>query len=337
MKVFDWEKLLKEQRIPFIESGPNVKRGEMAIQCPWCGSADPSKHLGISRESGWYSCWRNRAQHSGKSPLRLIMKLLRVPYGVARDIAGLGDDYVDPEGFDAMAAKLMNRDKTDGRQQETQRRKLRLDESFQIIEPTGRTRRHYEYLVNQRGFARPGDVERLGTCYGICAGVTGDFKDRIILPYYQDDELVTWTGRALGPSTMRYRDLSIDESIMAPKQTLFNHDCMLRPGRVLLLQEGPFDALKVDFYGSRHGVRSVALSTNSIKQDQAYLMQAAVTNFQRVLVMLDNADVLGITDSMRMQQDLNFLPGIGAVAVPFGAKDGAELTAFEIEQWALSL
>ena len=31
MRPFDWERLLKEQRIPYVESGPNVKRGELAL------------------------------------------------------------------------------------------------------------------------------------------------------------------------------------------------------------------------------------------------------------------------------------------------------------------
>lgn len=335
-RVFDWERLLKERRIPYIESGPNVKRGELAIQCPFCGSADPSKHMGLSRETGWYSCWRNRSQHSGKSPLRLIMKLLKVPYGMAREIAGLGDDYVDPEGFDAMAAKLMGRDGT-GRKEELQRRVLQLDEDFVVIEDRGRTRRHAEYLIDERGFDRQGDIERLGRVYGICAGVEGFFADRVILPYYQDGDLVTWTGRAIGAARIRYRDLEVKESILAPKQTLYNYDLAMKGGKALVLQEGPFDALKIDFYGRAFGVRSAALSTNSIQEEQAFLLQDAADRFERVVVMMDNASKLAIVDSMRMRQELHFISNVEIAAVPFGAKDGGALTSDQVIEWARSL
>lgn len=336
-RVFDWERLLKERRIPYAESGPNVKRGELAIKCPWCGSADPSMHMGLNRENGWYSCWRNRSQHSGKSPLRLIMKLLRVPYGMAREIAGLGDDYIDPEGFDAMAAKLMGRDGSTGRKEEIRRRTLELDNDFAVIEDKGRTRRHAEYLIEERGFDCRGDLERLGRQYGVCAGVRDVWADRIILPYYQDRDLVTWTGRAIGGSYIRYRDLEVTESILAPKQTLFNHDCIAAGGKALVLQEGPIDALKVDFYGRAHGVRSVALSTNSIQDTQAYLLQEAAERFARFIVMMDNASRLSIVDSMRMRQELHFIPKVEIAAVPFGKKDGGALSSDQVNEWASSL
>ena len=35
MRPFDWRTLLLQRRIHFIERGPNVKRGEINIRCPW--------------------------------------------------------------------------------------------------------------------------------------------------------------------------------------------------------------------------------------------------------------------------------------------------------------
>lgn len=322
--------------MPFIERGPNVKRGEINIRCPFCGSADPSFHMGISLETGWYSCWRNRVQHSGKSPVRLLMRLLRVPYGVAREMAGLGEDSVDPDGFDALAARLMGRDGAAGAPGTAlPRRVLDLDPGFEPVSQRGRTRRHWDYLVEQRGFSSA-DVVALGSHYGVCAGVRGDWSDRVVLPYYLDGAVVTWTGRAIGASSMRYRDLARGESILPPKETLYNHDAMLGGGRALVVQEGPFDALKVDLYGREHGVRSVALSTNSATAAQAFLLDAA-GHFERTVVMLDNAGPLGVVDSMRMRQQLDFLPNLSIEPVPFGAKDGADLTPSEIARWARTL
>jgi hypothetical protein len=333
MRTFDWERLFKEQRVPYIESGPNVKRGELAIQCPFCGSADPSKHMGVNPETGWWSCWRNRAQHSGKSPLRLIMRLLSVPYAKAREIAGLDESYIDPEGFDAVAARVMGRNKEQANVVGGDRRFLDLDREFVPITQRGRTRRVWEYLFYDRGFDSNSDVTALCEDYGLVAG-TGKWTDRVILPYYQDGKLVTWTGRAIASSTTRYRDLSIEESLLAPKETLYNHDAMLTKGKALVIVEGPFDVLKIDFYGKQFGVRAVGLSTNSIKEAQSFLLQTAVGNFDRIVVMLDTKSKLGIVDSMRMKQALYFIPNLSITPVPFGAGDGGALMPEQVLDWA---
>jgi hypothetical protein len=326
--------------VPYADHGPNVKRGEVNVQCPFCGSADPSKHMGLNLTTGWWSCWRNRAQHSGKSPLRLIMALLRVPYWRAREIAGFGEGYVDPEGFDALAARLMRREGIEARPEQVQRRRLFLGRpEFIPMSPSGRSRRHWAYLRDERGFDEDQDVELLCELYDIHAGVVGDFHDRVVLPYYEDGELVTWTGRAIGTSSMRYRDLDVDQSIVKPKETLYNHDAIPGGGSALVLVEGPLDVLKLDFYGRVYGVRAVGLSTNSISEEQAYLLQEAVDKFREVLVMMDNATTLGVVDSMRMKQNLRFFgeDAVRIVPVPAGRKDAGECSPREIMDWARAL
>lgn len=334
MRPFDWERLLKEQRIPYVESGPNVKRGELAVTCPFCGSADPSKHMGLNLETGWWSCWRNRAQHSGKSPIRLIMRLLGLPYGRAREVAGLDASYIDPEGFDAVAARVMGRNK-EVINPSADRRFLDLDPGFVPIQNKGRARRVWQYLWD-RGFDDRDDIRELCEEYSLMAG-TGYWSDRVIIPYFQDGKLVTWTGRAIADSTVRYRDLSIDDSLLAPKETLYNHDCMLEGGKALVIQEGPFDVLKVDFYGKEFGVRSVGLSTNSIKDQQAFLLQTAVGKFDRIIIMLDTKSRLGIVDSMRMKQNLHFIDNLSIEPVPYEAGDGGALLPEQVIAWAESL
>ncbi len=340
MRAIDWRRLLTEHRIPFAESGPNVKRGELAIACPFCGSADPSKHMGLNLESGWWSCWRNRSAHSGKSPLRLIMRLLSVPYGRARELAGLGDDYVDPEGFDAIAARLMGRNK-DIRPEQMDRRFLTLDRDFLPITDGMRTRRFWNYLYAERGFngssAAGRDVDLLCHLYDLRAGTRGAWQDRLVIPYYLDDKLVTWTGRAISSAVIRYKDLDLATSLLAPKDTLYNHDCIAGGGKALVIQEGPIDVLKVDFYGQPYGVRSVGLSTNSLKDAQTYLLQLAADKFERVIVMMDNASSLGLIDSMRMKQELFFLNNVSIEPVPYGVKDGGLLTPRQVINWAQTL
>lgn len=336
MRAFDWPQLLQKQGIAYIERGANVKRGEINIRCPFCGSADPSFHLGLNLETGWYSCWRNRAAHSGKSPLRLLMRLLHCSYAKARELAGLGDDYVDPEGFTAAAARLMGRDKTQGRPEQARREFLQFDRHFLVIDRNRiSTWMAWNYLY-QRGFEEE-DIDQLVGLYELKTARDGHYASRLILPYFLDQDLVAWTGRAIGPSEIRYKDLPRDLCIVPPKQTLFNYDCIRHGGEVLVIVEGPLDALKLDFYGRAFGVRAVGLSTNSITQEQVMLLQDADSKFPLKLVMMDNATSSGIVDSMRMKQELAGLSNLHTVRVPAGRKDAGELSRREVRDWCSSI
>lgn len=332
MRPIDWRSVLTEHRVPFIERGPNVKRGEINVRCPMCGSADPSYHMGLNLETGWWCCWRNQSAHKGKSPVRLLVSLLNVPYWRAREIAGLRNDaeYTDPDGFDAVAARVMKREGFQ-RPEQVQRRHLKFDREFRRLDDDSvASLRFLDYLLD-RGFTKPA---KLGELYGLRYAISGDFKDRIILPYYMNGELVTWTGRAISKQAMiRYKDLPLDDSLIGPKHTLFNHDCILEGGRALIVQEGPFDALKVDYYARDHLVRSAALSTNSITEDQIALLLGASSKFERIIVVMDMATPLGLADSMRMKGELSFLPNVEIAKVPFGAKDGGDLTHKQVREW----
>lgn len=320
----DWRRLLTDEGVPFIERGPNVKRGEINIKCPMCGSADPSFHMGLNLDTGWWSCWRNRHQHSGKSPLRLLMALLQVPYWKARELAGLGEDFLDPEGFTALAARLLREQKDAGAPFPAADRFLAFPREFKpLLGPSAR--RHRAYLES-RGFVMIDDLEER---YDLQHASSGDWAHRVVIPYQIDGQMVTWTARAIAPAAIRYKDLSVDESLVPPKGTLYNYDCIAQGGKALFIVEGPIDALKLDYYGSAVSVRAVGLSTNSVSDEQAHMLQEAEGQFEFKFVMMDQASVLGIADSMRLRQQLAFIRGLRSVPVPFGRKDAGALTADE--------
>lgn len=334
MTHLNWLRILNGAGIEYVERGPNVKRGEVNIKCPFCGQADPSHHMGLNLTTGWWACWRNQ-NHRGKSPLRLLVKLLRCSFQRACELAGITGDYIDPDGFDAVAARVMQRDGVD-RVEEVRRDFLQLPREFRDLEYRGATRRHCDYLIHARGF-RERDLDHLNDHYQIRAAVSGDFRDRIIFPYLVNGEVVTWTGRAIADSTLRYRDLPILESLVAPKRTVYNHDSAIQGGEVLLVVEGPFDSLKLDCYGAEWGARAVALSTNSITEDQIYLLEELSTRFRRTLMMMDNASSLGVVDSMRLKERLSQISNLGFIKVPFGAKDGGDLTPTQVVHFVRSI
>lgn len=332
MRIFDWLDLVERQNIEHIDRGANVKRGEINIKCPFCGSADPSFHMGLSLTTGFWACWRNQ-QHRGKSPLRLIMKLIRVPYWKARQIAGLDEDYVDPEGFDAAVARIMGRDSTIERMEQVRKDFLAAPKEFDLIDFKGQSRRHFKYLEHARKFYDY--TQDAVDQYLLMFAKSGDMSDRVIMPYITNDELVSWTGRAITQASIRYRDLALDDCLIPPKENLFNHDSIITGGESLVVVEGPMDCLKVDLFGKHAGVRSVALSTNSISEEQIYLIESAATNFDHVVFMMDQKkSSLGVVDSMKMKAKIGHIRKSKLMPVPFGVKDAGDFTPEQAIQFA---
>ena len=339
-RVIDWRAVLTKARVPFVERGANVGKGEINIRCPFCGPADPSHHMGLNLTSGFWSCWRN-SKHNGKSPMRLLMALLKVPYSQARQMAGLPEDLgPDAEGFDAVAAGLLGVDGVLRGDVVPRPRFLRWPRGVAPIQPQGPSWRHWRYLRDVRGFG-----EHTASLVGeydlrFCSEPGDDFRalrDRILIPYKMGGKLVAWTGRSIVQTPIRYRDLEEQHCILPPKQGLFNFDCVQEGGRVAVAVEGPFDALKLDLFGRGFGVRAVALSTNSLSSQQIDLLGEVWEMFGRLIIMHDQAKGLGALDSMRLQAQLSHLPGVEFTAPPFNLKDAGEMSPGQVVEWCAIL
>ena len=332
VQTIDWIRILDQYGVEYVTRGSNVKRGNININCPFCGSADSGQHMGIDiTNTGYWGCWRNET-HRGKSPLRLLVELLRIPYWKAREIAGFGESYIDPDGFDAVAARVMGRE-ANLAPAAIRSTILTLPKHFQLIDARGKFHRHLEYLIG-RGFPQR-DVLNVIEQYNLMGSIEHPFNDRIIIPYYVNNELVTWTARAIADAVIRYKDLSIDESLIPAKQVLYNGDVITTGGRVLLVVEGPFDAIKTDYYAQEYDVRAVAISTNNIQDEQIYILEEAVNQFDRIVFMMDNNTTgTGAVDSMRMKSKLAHLTKTSVMTVPYGRKDGGELTPREVVKLA---
>jgi hypothetical protein len=335
MPVFDFAKLLREEGIDFIQRGKNVKRGELNIRCPFCASADPSHHMGLNLSTGQWACWRN-AEHRGKSPLRLLVKLLNVSYWRAREIAGLDRDYIDPDGFSSLVARLKSTGWSTAKAPERAPEKLQTPSAFRPLTWGVATRRHMDYLI-QRGFDER-DADSVAYDYALQGATSGRWAHRVILPYFLDGELVTWTGRAITPSEYRYLDLAVEDSLIPPKQTLYNYDALIAGGEWLVVVEGPIDALKLDYYGKPYGVRAVGLSTNSMTEDQLYMLAEGMCKFKHLGVMMDNAGPVSVVDGMRLRQQLTIAdPTARILPVPGKAKDAGDATPSQIQSFSEEL
>lgn len=74
--VIKIEDVLGTYNIPYIDNGKNVANGFVNIKCPFC-SNDPSEHLGISKTTGYWYCWRDR-NHRGQDLSELLRSVVSV-------------------------------------------------------------------------------------------------------------------------------------------------------------------------------------------------------------------------------------------------------------------
>jgi hypothetical protein len=227
--LFDIEAYLEHRGIEYHSTGEkNVSRGWVNIACPFPMCGDPSWHCGINLESKNFSCYHCHAK--GGLP-KLIVQLEQCSYAEANAIItrytnpllGLGD-YKGQGGIMEGHGDLVGRN-----------RDLHLPkEAVKEFYP-----RHLVYLI-ERGF----DPKHLIPHYDLyAAGHLGRYKFRIIIPIYQNHQLVTFTSRDItGQSTMRYKDQPPEEALVPVKHCVYNID---RAGDAILALEGPTDVWRV--------------------------------------------------------------------------------------------
>jgi len=314
----EWVAFLTENHIPFVTRGPNTKRGELSVKCPWCGVDDPSEHLGINLTTGYWGCHRNQ-QHRGKSVFYLIKGLLGCSYAQAKLIVkqyGAGD----PETLEQALTALTEAPKAP----EAAPGPLTMPHEFRLITENGSGMRFFNYIRN-RGFPRP---EKVAHVYNLRYCTTGRWKDRIIVPVYQRGKLIAWTGRAISRSPAAARYLSTSNAI---KSSIFNEDEMYLGGKILFITEGPFDAMKVDYFGFKYGGKATCTFGTSITIEQISILKQVSKKFKKTVLLLDPE---AIETSFNV---LEWLPKLTLGQVPDKAEDPGSLTAQQVVELVKSM
>jgi DNA primase len=202
---------------------------------------DERNHLGVNKHNGSYSCFVCGAKGSFKY---LVYKLT--------------GEWINSSRFEIVP-------------QEPSSRATNLDFDFDSL-----SSRAKDYLFN-RGY----DPEELIDKYKIKdGGLIGKFKYRIMIPYFMNNKLVTYSGRDYsGVQEPKYLHLDQESSIMSCKEVLYNLDnCK---DQSIILTEGIFDSWRL-------GTGSTALSGKSLSTNQfAYLKK-----FQRIFIALDQDAVI---------------------------------------------
>lgn len=312
----DWVGLLTDHDIPYVTRGPNTKRGEVSVKCPWCGEDDPSEHLGISLTTENWGCYRS-ATHRGKAAPRLIAGLLGCTHGHAKALAK-AYSAPDPSSLDHALAMLTRISVAP--EPATGLEVITYLPEFRPIKATGTGARFWRYLAS-RHFD---DVAALVARYDLQACETGRWKDRVIVPVYQGGGLIGWTARAIQRTISAPRYLSSSDAI---KKVVFNEDELQQGGDLLFVVEGPFDALKLDYYGEPYGVRATCAFGVSMSLDQVCTLMGLRRLFKRVVILLDRAAIEPAFDALDWLQ----APNVSIGSLPEGFKDPGEMKREDVE------
>lgn len=330
--MFDFVQFCDEHRIPYITRGVNKKvSDDCNVSCPFCNAGadpDPSMHMGIDSHKGVYSCWRNPRQHRGRTLHKLIMKLIRCSYYQACEILGQQSIWLKEGSFELLADAPQDFFKTE----KTVDHELTLPEEFRNFGTTLQAERRFVEYLQQRGFSTK-QTPQLIQAFDLKWAIAGRYKQRIIIPLQFQQRYVGWTSRAIhSKESVRYLTLSdADGALMNIKKMIFNWDTLINdPKELVVVCEGPFDAMTLDFYGQRYGIRATCLFNQMATMEQVAYIAALTDLYQYVLILLDDTATV-FAESLKDQ-----LPGLPleVVQLPKDVHDPGELTMAQV--WKLS-
>jgi hypothetical protein len=301
-----WRQLLDAIGVRWIDRGHNTARGHVNIQCPWCGPADPSAHLGIEETTGAYYCLRSQPPHGGYSTYRLL-GALKVP---SSQIDTLLRDFSD----DSPPARTPRyRETTDWDQFKSA-----------ADHPAALT------YLRSRGLDPPAVLARR---YDMRFAAGGRHGWRILLPLHLNFSVVGWTGRAI-TERMAPRYLTNDPSDGA---SLYIPVYPQETTRAIVIVEGPFDAVAItDAFHPSHEIIAIAvigLVVGPVRR-QHLADVIGLAHEPRVLVSLDNDQEV----TVRAKFKATLAQGTGIpypenFPLPIGAKDAGEMTRAQIRAW----
>jgi DNA primase len=245
----NFEKMFRDYHVDY---STRVNRGWTNCTCPHCD--DKTYNGGFNNIDGHYHCWKCGG-HDMKKTLQLV---LGIP---SNEIKSVLSEY---EGRNGVLQELNKK---------TAKAK-HLELPSDCFTPAER-----KYLLS-RNFSPRFLHEKYGVVGG---GIAGRWKYRIIIPVYLNGKLVSWTGRSiLDKQTLkekeipRYKNLSIEESVINIKECIFNIDNCRK--NVAVLVEGSFDVMRL-------GDDFICSMGTELTQNQ---IQTLSNRFKKIFIAFDN-------------------------------------------------
>jgi hypothetical protein len=279
---FHWVPFLDAHGVNYVTTGKNVGKGYVAIKCPFCGSSDPSEHMTVSISGTGWKCWRNH-EHRGAKPHRLIIALTGMSSSAVNALVGNDSPAIARDFASYVRDQLADRNEVQAPLAE-----IEMPSAFRKFDDyrnrfTPRLAKPYVSYLKRRGFT-PEQVAP----YGLMYATRGEWVGRVIFPIRnRSGKLVAFTGRAIGKSTLRYKTSEVDiNRVLLFEDQLFAIDGR-KPKRMLVVTEGPFDALKVSVLGKEHGIVGTCVFTSSPSPDQTATLRWMTARFDRIVALFD--------------------------------------------------
>ena len=281
---FDIIKYFEEKQIEYKTSGKNVTRNWIEINCPFCGN-DPSFHCGVSPQKlfNCYICGEKG------DIVKLVRQIENCSWHKVKDII-----------------TQFSEDLTVDLKKEDIRYSSKIDHlNLPKISSSLPCLIHKNYLI-KRNFD-PDYLEKkykLKFCYNI-----GEWKFRIIIPFFLDNKLITWSGLDVtGKADIKYKHLSNEKSIIPIKKTLYNIDS-ISEGDLIVIVEGITDVWRV---------KKKCVATMGIQYTQEQVEMILKKNPKKVVVVFD-AEPKAISMAYKLANQLSlFINDVNVIELDEG-------------------
>ena len=223
--------------------------------CPYCDTKIDSFNMGFNPAGDYCTCWKCGGHRLDDA----LSKLLSIP-----------KNKID-EVIEQYKGRMTLLNKLNGK---------RIGLASELKLPTDTfTPMERKYLTS-RNF----NPKLLHNKYKVVGGgITGDWKYRIIIPLIINGKIISWTGRSILEKSKlkelnipRYKNLSIEESVINPKECLFNLDHA--KNKTVVLTEGAFDVMRL-------GDDFICSFGTSLTQSQ---IKELKMRYEKIFIMFDN-------------------------------------------------
>lgn len=311
---FEWQRFVDTNGIDF-ESG--VAKNNIHIDCPFCPDGRGRRHMGLHLGSSAYGCFKSGAHRSSKNPAKLVAALLGCSWSEARSIVN-DQDWVSDD-FASMRERFERLGAPSPAAERLQRYTLPRD-LFPLWRGGQQCRPFLNYLDGRGLPVAAAEKYRL---YG---ATTGEYRGRVVAPFLVKGMTIAATGRHIGRHKQRYHtrpDGAVDK-------TVFNYDIadsLAEDSDALVIVEGPFDAMILDWLFETLGLQAsaVALAGLGYGQSKRAPILELACHYQRVIVLLDRG---AEGEAFRIQEDLQGARVPTTVKLmPMGVDDPGEFKA----------
>lgn len=282
--MFNWQSFLEQHRIPYTDKGRNVSHGNLALKCPFCGDKDPSMHMNVSLRGRGYACWRD-VDHRGKNDAYLVHALIGVSLAEARQIVYGDANYIPTVDEFAEIVRRLERS------ERKVKKKLQIPDDWRPLwKETNSPLRSvvFNYLVGRKYPTH--DAIAIAARYNLHYAIKAPWSRRVIFPIYDETgSIVNFTGRAVSSEArIRYKTLDRENAALHMSECLLDYHRLIRTqGEVLVVCEGPFDAMRLTWIGEPFGIHSTCVFTQNVSEVQAEKLLRLASNFKRRVVLFD--------------------------------------------------